>query len=715
MEMGQTIMRRYLIQIVVNAVAIALVLVLLPQVDFRTGNLLNSLLAGLLFSLVNTFVAPVVIILVGQFLIRSMGLLLPVVYAALYALLIRFAPFAWDIDQPTGLWILVAASLIALVVTLVDALLGLDQPQLDEAGRGQFIWQWLDGIPGWKTHDLVENVRMDQVYRTIWRYGLDITLAPTAIGQLRNRVETWLSGQPVYLTGQSTPAKVRLLLQELGPTYVKFGQMVSTQAENLPEEWATELAKLQNTVSPFPYAEARAIIVQELGAPPEELFATFEQEPLAAASMAQVHRATLPTGEQVVVKVQRPNISAKVNADLSVMTKLARVLESRVALARQLNLKGMVEEFAAGMRKELDFQNEAFHARRLAATMASMPTIHVPQIYGAHSSARVLTMEFIGGVKILDTAAIDGVGLDRWAVVQSVVRALVKQVLVDGFFHGDPHPGNILIDPQSGVITFLDLGLIGELPQVQRFDVLDLLWCVNQGDPEGLATAVLRLTLHPDTLDERAFRADIHRVYAQYWVYASERVSFAAMVEAIRAILSAHGLRLNRDLTLAIKAITQAEVIALTLQPQMNWVKVAYTEATTLLRQEFTADRIAEQVKTQAVRGVKELLRELPGLQEATGRWLEQYRRGRFVVELNTEALADSVTHFSQSMRRVTVALILIGLLIGSAIASSLLRTLQGTQWAFLPVVAMGIFIVAALVSVGVVIQMMRGEPMDKP
>jgi predicted unusual protein kinase regulating ubiquinone biosynthesis (AarF/ABC1/UbiB family) len=244
---------------------------------------------------------------------------------------------------------------------------------------------------------------------------------------------------------------------------------------------------------------------------------------------------------------------------------------------------------------------------------------------------------------------------------------------------------------------------------------LDLLWSVNQEDPEGMATAALHLTSHPSTLDERALRADIVRAYEQYWLYATEKVSFAAMVEAIRDILTAHGLRLNRDLTLAIKAIAQAEGIAFTLQPQMNWVEVAYAEATTLLSAAFTADRVAEQVKTQAVRGAKELLRELPNLREATGRWLDQYRRGRFEVELNTAALADSVTHFSQSMRRVTVALILIGLLIGSAIASSLLRTLQGSQWAFLPVAAMGIFVVAALVSVAVVLQMLRAEQADTP
>jgi predicted unusual protein kinase regulating ubiquinone biosynthesis (AarF/ABC1/UbiB family) len=241
-------------------------------------------------------------------------------------------------------------------------------------------------------------------------------------------------------------------------------------------------------------------------------------------------------------------------------------------------------------------------------------------------------------------------------------------------------------------------------------DAGDLLWSVNQGDPEGMATAALHLTSHPSTLDERALRADIVRAYEQYWLYATEKVSFAAMVEAMRDILSAHGLWLNRDLTLAIKAIAQAEGIAFALQPQMNWVEVAYTEAAALLRAEFTTDRVVEQVKTQAIRGAKELLSELLGLQEGASRWLDQYRRGRFVVEVNTAALADSVTHFSQSMRRVTVALILIGLLMGSVITASLLRTVEDTQWVFLPIVAMGIFIVAALVSVAMVIQMIRAD-----
>ena len=350
-----------------------------------------------------------------------------------------------------------------------------------------------------------------------------------------------------------------MLLQELGPTYVKFGQMASGDIANLPQEWVTVLSGLQNEAQPFAYEDVRAIIVQELGAPPEELFATFNQEPLAAASIAQVHRATLSTGEEVAVKVQRPNISAKVHADLRVMRKLAVVLESRFTLARHLNLNNMVEKFAIGVRKELDFKNEAFHARRIATNMAAIPNVHVPHIYGERSATRVLTMEFIQGVKITDTAAMDQAGLDRTVVLQTVIRAMVKQVLIDGFFHGDPHPGNVSLDPQTGVITFLDFGLAGELSQAQRFDLIDLLGSFVNGDTQSIATIALRFTQRHGPIDERAFGAEIDRLYCQYWEYGDGMPAMSLMVEILRNVMSAYGLQLDSNLTLAIKAISSAK------------------------------------------------------------------------------------------------------------------------------------------------------------
>lgn len=603
-------LRRFALQLTANALAISLALALLPPIRLAGGTPRTYLGAGLLFSLINNLVKPLLIVLVGQLLIRSTGLFLLVVNAALFALLIHLSPFDWTIAAPRWLWVLLASALLALAVAAVDALLGLDRLQVDAAGRLDRFWQRVERRPGLHGKALVENVRLQQVRDLVWRYGLDIALGPTLVGTLRAAVGRYLSPQPDPLAGLSTPAKVRLLLQELGPTYVKFGQMLSSQVAALPAEWSAELAQLQDSVPPFAAARAQAIIGEELGAPPGQLFADLEPTPLAAASLAQVHRATLPGGEPVVVKVQRPQIVAMVTADLGVMTKLARTLESRYAWARRLNLGGVVAEFAAGVLKELDFQNEAYHARRLAAGMAALPGVQIPHIYDAYSSARVLTMAYVQGLKLTDTAALDAAGVDRAALAHTFVRALVKQILIDGFFHGDPHPGNVWVDPQTGRLIFLDLGLVGELRPAQRVDLIDLLVCLNQGDAPGLADVTLRLCEAQPALDERAFRADIERAFYQYWVFYAAEASFAGMMNQVLRALSAHGLRLSRELTLAIKAIIQGEVIALALNPQMNWVQVAFDETLGLLGEQLSGARAAQTLKLQALRTLRALRRQ---------------------------------------------------------------------------------------------------------
>ena len=302
-----------------------------------------------------------------------------------------------------------------------------------------------------------------------------------------------LGRDPDEFASLSTPAKVRLMLQQLGPTYVKVGQMVSSRADVLPEAWRTELDKLQNTVPPFPYEQVESIIGSELGGTPDQRFATFEREPLGAASLAQVHRATLRDGSEVVVKVQRPNVQAMVRADLGNMEDLARQAERRVSMARTMNLAAMVHEFGQGVLTELDYRVEAYHALRLAEVVEGMEGIHVPRVYLDLSTGRVITLEFVRGVKATNLAALDAAGVDRDLVARRFLRAMIKQVLVDGFFHGDPHPGNIVIDPETGTLTFLDLGLVGELDSGRRLQLLGLMWSLRERDPDGLASSVLAI------------------------------------------------------------------------------------------------------------------------------------------------------------------------------------------------------------------------------
>ena len=263
-----------------------------------------------------------------------------------------------------------------------------------------------------------ESLRLQNSYNTISLYGMDFALDRGGIGATRRFFVEKLWGVPQPPEPVPLPGKARLLLQELGPIYVKVGQLISSQAQALPPDWAEQFAKLQSNVRPFPYDQVNEIITAELGAPPEQLFATLDHQPLAAASLAQVHRATLHSGEQVVVKVQRPNSQKQVKADVGIMDWLARLAAGRFGWARDVDLVGLVDEFGSQVLLELDYTIEAYNAFRLNQNLATIPGVRVPVFYDDLSTARVLTMEFVDGFKITDIATIEAAGFDRQTLAQ---------------------------------------------------------------------------------------------------------------------------------------------------------------------------------------------------------------------------------------------------------------------------------------------------------
>jgi ubiquinone biosynthesis protein len=357
------------------------------------------------------------------------------------------------------------------------------------------------------------------------------------------------------------------------------------------------------------------------------------------------------------------------------MQEFSHTAERRFDWARDMDLVGMVDEFAAGVMKELDYRNEAYHMLRLADNMANIPGVHIPILYQPFSTARILTMEFIEGVKLNQRQAIDEAGLDRTDMAKTFNRAFMKQIFIDGFFHGDPHPGNLYANLESGVITFLDLGLVGELRQDQRLDLMDLLFSVQQMDTYGIAQSVRRLSTETRPLDEKAYLAAVERVFLQYGKYGTES-SFPVLMNKILNEMAHYGLRMNKQLTLAIKALTQSQEATVTLDPNYPVIEATVADLRYFLMEQFNADNITELVKTQAIRAAKEVVHRLPSLQEATIRWLDQYQAGKFVVELNTDDLNRQVGRAYEGLERLTIGLILAGMLIGSAIGMAFLSTL---------------------------------------
>jgi ubiquinone biosynthesis protein len=523
-----------------------------------------------------------------------------------------------------------------------------------------------------------ESLRLQQVYNVFLRYGWDLAFQRwRLLGSLRHSMQRWVWQLPDEVPELSTPAKVCLMLEELGPTYVKMGQIVSSQASVVPVEWEVELEKLQSDVPPFPASEVRAILEEELGAPPEDLFASFEPEPLAAASTAQVHRATLFSGERVVVKVQRPGIPSQMKADLGIMQRAAAVAARRSDGLRAIDLEGMIEQFSKSVLAELNLLGEAYNALRLSENMAEIEGVHIPRMYPELSTPRVLTMEFIEGVKISNIAAIESAGLEREVVARNALRAVIKQLLIDGFFHADPHPGNILVNLQTGQINFLDCGMVGRLDLSQRLNLIQLIFALQQQDVTGMGQILRGLSVpFLENVDEKAYQRDFEEVISRE-LYVGASAGFGQTVTLGLDLLRAHGLRLDPNLTMAVKALMQAEAFATLLYPAGGIVQEGAEMVREMALSAVTADKVVEVVKDQVMMTAREALKRLPSLQEATIGWLDQYQKGRFEVYVDTSGLDKTVDRLGSLGRQVVIATILVGMLIGSAIATSVLASIE--------------------------------------
>ncbi len=517
---------------------------------------------------------------------------------------------------------------------------------------------------------LNENRRMQQIYGAVLHYAADTVVDATAFGVPRRRMQKWIYKLDEVPPKLSTPVRTRLLLEGLGPTYVKLGQIVSSQASTLPDEWKVELDRLQNEVPPVPYELARQVVIDELGAPPEELFAWFATEPLAAASLGQVYRATLHDGRDVVVKVQRPALDNQVKADLGVTRVVSTYAERRSAYAREIGLRSMLAEFGSTLADELDYYGEAYNMQRLAENLADIEGVHIPTVERSLSTRRVLTQEFISGVKISDVEAMKAAGLDLAAVGNSALRAAIKMLLIDGFFHADPHPGNLLVNLDTGVVTFLDSGMVGQITLAQRANMGVLLWTFVQGDVPAMGRQLRSLSVpFRDGIDDKAFDKDFERKMARYG--RGSGADIKSVMSAGLSVLRDNGYRLDPQLTLALKSMTQASAFFTPLAPADRLFTEAALEAAMELGEvAITGDAASEAVKREGVRLLGEGIQAVPEYLRGLLSWNDQFKRGKLTVYVDTSSLDNQMDRARQLTSMIVVAVLVAGGLVGSAVAS---------------------------------------------
>jgi ubiquinone biosynthesis protein len=656
-----------LVQFIANAVVLGLVILLLPGFELHaTHELVAVLWLAVVLGILTALVRPALEFLMLPYLLQSVGLVMVVIDAALLALLGLTSTL-----EIRGIAALAAGAVVAGAFGfLLDGLLGLTPPVVDDTSARVARGERLVGIA-----TVSERLRLMQLYALLVQYTVDVGFDWGLTRPFRRRLQQWLWQPPVPITPLPAQVKIRLLLEELGPTYVKLGQIVSSQGRALPPAWEQELEKLQSDVRPFAYDDVRAIVAESLGAAPEDLYDSFNPRPLAAASLAQVHEATTKDGRRVAVKVQRPNIHEQLRSDIRILTRGAAVLERRVAWARDADLSGVVREFGSTLIRELDYTVEAYNARRLSRVVSRVDGVHVPEVEPALSSDRVLTAEFIDGVKATDIAEIEAAGVDRQLLARNLARAAVQMVMIEGFFHADPHPGNVVVELASGRLTFLDAGMVGELDLRKRISFAAFLLAFRDKDASGLATTLRGLSRPFRTPDEAGYQRQFSQRIGPLVDPVGGRVMhLEKLVSEALDVLRSSGYQLDSQLTLAVKAVGQAEAITSALVPDADasfFAEVGSEALEELVPEAIQGIDMRKAIRRQAVLAASEAAQHAPTLQELAIPWLETVKRGQIPVRVHVAGLDDELDRLESVPRLMAAAVVLTGLLIGSAIAST--------------------------------------------
>ena len=504
--------------------------------------------------------------------------------------------------------------------------------------------------------------RYREIAAVLTRNGFGWLLADSRLQgllPLSQRLRAPREGEP-----SARPAHLRLAFEELGTTFIKIGQFLSTRPDLLPPRYIAELSKLQDAAPPIPYAEVVSVLESELGAPPEKVFESFEKEPLATASIGQVHAARLRDGEEVVVKVQRPLVALDVERDLAVLAELAEIAEGLTTLGRDYDVEGLVDEFAFTLRCELDYAREGQNLDRFREAFADEPALRLPRVHWYYTTQRVIVLERLRGLKVDDLVALDGAGIDRKKLAADSVRLTLEQMFVHGFFHADPHPGNFYV-LEDGSIGMMDFGMIGYLDEPMQESLSRLFMALFKGDTEGMMDELLEAGIVRGEVNRPALKRDLDHMIICYKDLSAQDLAAARIFNEITALARRHRLGLPSDLLLMAKVMAISEGLGTRLDPDFRFVEFAAP----YFKRFWLRRRSPEQVREKVAEGVVEMAELGFSLPRHLRRFMTQAERGELGARVELRDV-DRVMALLQAMvNRLSISVLVGALIVGLSLS----------------------------------------------
>ena len=510
--------------------------------------------------------------------------------------------------------------------------------------------------------------RLSQVIYVFIKYGFGHVIDQIRLHRfipLRKRLKVF--GQWPAVKGPTVPERLRMAFAELGPSFIKLAQLLSARPDLITTQFANEFKKLQDKVPPFQVAEAKRIIEEETHLAIDKIFSDFRDEPIAAASIAQVHHGTLIDGSDVIIKVQRPNITEQIETDINILTTIAQLMNKHMPESRFFNPTGIVEEFSKTIRKELDFSEEAKNCCRFKKHFEDNPNIYIPKVYGEFVTEKILIMERIDGVRIDDINAIEAMGLDRKELAKIGVDAYFKMVLEDGFFHADPHPGNIFAMP-TGQIGFMDFGIVGKVTDEMKETMANTFLAIMNKDFDRLIDQYIELGLVPEEVDLLAFRkefkADLADFLEPLYGLTLKEINFAEYMDIITHLAMKHNMKIPSDLLLVNKAMMILENIGRELDPNFDFTAAAEPYASKLVREKLSPSKIYEKVR----KNIEEAGDFVVLFPRQMKQIIRKILKDDIHVKMYHVNLPEFIKDMDKSTNRIAFAMIVSAMIISSAI-----------------------------------------------